>query len=179
MADMQETPNNSPQPQWQNDQEQIAEPSYGVIQWTSAEFTEQDKDTNWYLMFGSITALITVTIFIVTRELLAIAAILTASGSLIFFANHKPDARDYGISPEGITVNGKQHKMEEFKSFSLVEEGTKNTIWLKPIKRFAPFPIMYFDTKDEAAIVDTLSAYLPHEDRQLDLLDRLTKKLRF
>jgi len=38
---------------------------------------------------------------------------------------------------------------------------------------------MYFSPEDEQKIIDTLANFLPQEVRELDAVDRLTRRLRF
>jgi hypothetical protein len=85
----------------------------------------------------------------------------------------------YIVDEKGIQVQEKFHPYAEFRSFSVVEEGAINSIWLKPLKRFVPIVVMYFSPEDEQKIIDVLANFLPHEERELDAIDRLSKRMRF
>lgn len=150
-----------------------------TVSWTAAEYIEHEKDPKWYGMFLGATIVVTGIVYILTKEIIASVLILVAGISVAFFASRPPSEKTYEISGDGIRVDHRTYDIEEFKSFSIVEEGHKDSIWLKPVKKFAPFLIIYFHQEDEQAIIDTLSVMLPHEPRELDNIDKFTRKMRF
>lgn len=155
------------------------EPAFEPIQWSTAAFIEHEKNSSWYLMFAGGTFLITALVFFITREKIATGIIIAVAAAAAFFASRPPETRSYEISEDGIKIDKRLFAFDDFKSFSVVEEGDKDSVWLKPLKRFIPFTIIYFEPKDEERIIMALSAFLPHETRELDKLDQLTRKLRF
>lgn len=164
---------------WNNPEQPAYEPTLEPIQWSTAEFIEHEKSSSWYLMFGGSTILIAAFVLLITEEWLATAVILVVAATAAFFASRPAQTRKYEINEDGIKVDNRLFSFEDFKSFSVVEEGDKDSIWLKPMKKFVPFTIIYFEPKDEEQIIMALSAFLPHEARELDKLDQLTRKLRF
>lgn len=165
---------------WQGDEDAYAnEPAFEPIQWATAEFIEHEKDSRWYMMYALGIFFIAALIYLVTREILATVIVIFVAGTAAFFSSRPAQTRNYEINEDGIKIDKRQFVYEDFKSFSVVEEGPKDSIWLKPIKRFVPFTIIYFEPKDEENIIMALSAFLPHEERELDKLDQLTRKLRF
>ncbi len=157
----------------------LEQPSFDAISWSSVEYIEHDKSPIWYGMFAGATITAALIIYFLTKELLASIAIVVVGGGASFFASRPPATRTYTLTPETIKINEKEYSLENFSSFSVVEEGPKDSVWLKPTKRFAPMLMIYFEPKDEQQIVSALGSLLPHEERQLDNLDRLTRKLKF
>lgn len=155
------------------------QPTYDSISWSSVEYIEHEKSPAWYGMFAGATISTALIIYLLTKELLASVAITVVGGSASFFASRPPATRTYTLTPEAIKVNEKEYSLEGFQSFSVVEEGSKDSIWLKPTKRFAPMLMIYFEPKDEQQIITALGSLLPHEERELDNLDKLTRKLKF
>ena len=153
--------------------------SVASVDWSASEYIEHEKDIRWYgaLIGGGV--LLTALIFVITRDYLASAVVLLAIISIAVFAGRKPDTKQYSVDESGVKIGEKTYTYSQFRSFSLVEEGAINSIWLKPLKRFAPAVIMYFSPEDEQKIVDVLSNFLPHEDRELDAIDRFSKRVRF
>lgn len=153
--------------------------SVASVYWSASEYIEHEKDIRWYgaLIGGGV--LLTALIFVITRDYLASAVVLLAIISIAVFAGRKPDTKQYSVDESGVKIGEKTYTYSQFRSFSLVEEGAINSIWLKPLKRFAPAVIMYFSPEDEQKIVDVLSNFLPHEDRELDAIDRFSKRVRF
>ena len=164
---------------WQDQEYSIPEPDFTPIQWSSAEFIEHEKNSSWYMMFGVATILIAALVFLVTKEILATLIIIFVAATAAFYASRPAQTRSYEINEDGVKIDKRQFKYDDFKSFSVVEEGPKDSIWLRPMKKFVPFTIIYFEPKDEEPIIMALSAFLPHEERELDSIDKLTRKLRF
>lgn len=155
------------------------EPAFEPIAWSTAAFIEHEKSASWYLMFAGGTLFVTALVFFITQEIIATGIIIIVAASAAFFASRPAETRHYEINEDGIKIDKRQFAFDDFKSFSVVEEGDKDSIWLKPLKRFIPFTIIYFEPKDEEPIIMALSAFLPHEARELDKIDQLTRKLRF
>jgi len=159
---------------WQDQEYSIPEPDFTPIQWSTAEFIEHEKNSSWYMMFGVATILIAALVFLVTKEILATLIIIFVAATAAFYASRPAQTRSYEINEDGVKIDKRQFKYDDFKSFSVVEEGPKDSIWLRPMKKFVPFTIIYFEPKDEEPIIMALSAFLPHEERELDSIDKLT-----
>lgn len=149
------------------------------VQWSASEYVEHEKDSMWYLLLfaGGIT--LTAFIYLVTRDILASSVVLLAVISIGIFAKRKPETKNYSVDDKGLQIGDKKYNYSQFRSFSVVEEGAIDSIWLKPLKRFAPAVIIYFAPEDEEKIIEVLSNFLPHEDRKLDPIDRFSKRVRF
>jgi len=154
-------------------------PSIPTVEWTASEYVAHEKSANWYisLLVGSIVLVIAV--FLVTNDFLASIVILLVSSVIGVYAARKPVINRYIVNEKGIQVGDNFRPYLEFRSFSVVEEGAINSVWVKPLKRFAPIVVMYFSPEDEQKIIDTLANFLPHEERELDAIDRLSKRMRF
>jgi hypothetical protein len=151
----------------------------GTISWSASEYISHEKSPGWFAGITSAATAVSALIFILTEESLASITILIVAFSAMFFAGRKPDVKQYELSDIGLKVDGKRHELDQFRSFSIVDEGAIDSIWLKPLGRFVPMLIIYFSPEDEERIIEALSSFLPHEQRELDPLDRLTRRLRF
>jgi len=149
------------------------------IEWTASEYIAHEKSSLWYVSLVVGSVLVTAIIYLITREVLTAVAIIVVALSAGFFASRPPESKKYYLDHDGLKVDDKSYDLGNFKSFSIVEEGAINSIWLKPLGRFAPFLIIYFDPKDEEKIATMLNYYLPHEQRELDFIDRTMRRLRF
>ncbi len=149
------------------------------LSWSASEYVAHEKSASWYFMLLGGSLLITIIVYVLNRDIITSVAILTVSLSASFFASRKPASKTYALSEKGLRVDEKLYRYEEFKSFSLVEEGAIDSVWLKPLGRFAPLLVIYFEPKDEDEIIAILSMFLPHEKRELDPIDRMMKRLRF
>jgi hypothetical protein len=149
------------------------------FKWTASEFVEHSKNTGWYMGLGAGALLIAVIIFLVTRDKISTAVVIVAAVVLAIAAARKPRVLEYQVDDEGLSVGPKLYSYEQFKSFSIIDEGVVPSIYLMPIKRFQVSLTIYFAPADEDAIVGILSDRLPLEDRQLDPVDRFMHRIRF
>lgn len=149
------------------------------VSWSASEYVAHEKSASWYLaLFGAGTILV-VFIYIVTKDILASIVILLACAVIGVYAARKPATKQYVVDEKGITIDSVPHPYSEFRSFSVIEEGAINSVWLKPLKRFSPVVAIYFSPEDENRIIDVLANFLPHEQRELDAVDRFSKRMRF
>jgi len=152
--------------------------SSSAISWSASEYLEHERSQMWYvyLVFGSVA--ISGLIYLMLRDILTSVAILVVAMATGFFSSRPPTSKQYELSLEGLKIDNKVYELDSFKSFSIVEEGAIDSIWLKPLGRFSPFLIIYFDPKDEEKIVDLLNKAIPYEQRELDTIDKVSRKLR-
>ncbi len=176
---------NPPGQEWKSDQfdvqpqQQTAAPTMPKVTWSASEFISHQKTGVWYLGLGVATALITFIIVIVTKSFMSAGVVALTSIVLGFYAARKPEVKQYEINEYGVMIADKAFPYETFKSFSVVQEGAINSIWLRPLKKYLPTITMYFSPEDEDRIVDTLQNFLPEEDRALDSIERFTRRIRF
>jgi hypothetical protein len=154
-------------------------PSIPDVSWTASEYIAHEKTSGWYAMLFVITSVLVLAIFLITHDILASIVIFLASVAIAVYAGRKPATNSYVINEKGIQIQDAFHAYHEFRSFSVVSEGAIDSIWLKPLKRFAPIVVMYFSPEDEQKIIDVLANFLPHEERELDAVDRFSKRMRF
>ncbi len=149
----------------------------GALQWTASEYRVQQKNPLWFVIFIAIVAVISLGIFLLTHEKINAIVILVTGGAVAFFASQPPTDRHYEITEKSIKIDAKEYPLDAFQVFSVVDEGTRNSIWLRPIKKPSLMVIMHYPPEQEMNIINTLSQFLPHEDRKLDIVDRLAKKI--
>ncbi len=155
-------------------------PSIAPVSWTASEFIAHDKAAGWYgrLAIGGI-ALATL-IYIFTRgDWIATAMMLVVTLIFGVFAARKPRTLTYGLDQNGLQIAQKFYPYTDFKSFSLLDEGGVNGIWLMPLKRFMPSITIYYAPPDEEKILGVLSNYLPLEDKEHDVVDKFMRRVRF
>jgi len=154
-------------------------PPIDPVQWSASEYISHEKSTMWYFSLFSFGLVTTVIVYLLTKDILASVAILVGCVSMGIYAGRKPSVKNYTINEKGIQVDDMFHPYDKFRSFSVVEEGAIDSIWLKPFKRTSPTVVMYFAPAEEQKIVDVIANFLPHEQRELDAVDRFSKKIRF
>jgi hypothetical protein len=154
-------------------------PQSPLMQWNASEFIDHQKSTGWFmpLILGSIV--LSGAIYFFTRDILATLVIMLGCISFGTYARQKPRTLTYTLLPTSIRIGSKTYSYDDFKTFSIIEEGALFSIFLQPIKRFMPPLTIYFDPDDGEKIFDTLATHLPHIEREQDPIERLMRRIRF
>ena len=151
-----------------------------AISWSAQEFIANDKTAVWYGVFIAVVLVLAAIVFVIAKhDIFSVIVIIAAAIVLGIYAARKPKMVNYTLDGAGLHIDRKLFSLQQFRSFSVVDEGNVDCIWLTPLKRFAPAMAMYFSVEDEDAIIEVLSNYLPHEERQHDLVEKLMRKIRF
>lgn len=151
----------------------------GVVRWSASEFIAHEKNGSWYAMLIAGTIILSVIVFIITREWFSIVAIIILAIALAVFGKLKPRVLDYAIAPDTISVGEKQFTYDMFTSFAVIEDGGMTSLQLLPQKRFMVPITLYLDPAQADEIIETLGEYLPFEHRERDLTDRISSRFRF
>jgi hypothetical protein len=173
------------QPQWDTEatppsgQPVSAHPAIEPIRWSASEFISHQKTSSWYVVFGMGAGVLTFLVIYITSSIMSGLVVAMASVALAVFAARKPETKQYELNDSGIMIGGNAYPYEQFKSFSVVEEGALESIWLRPLKRYMPTMVIYFAPEDEQRIVDMLENFLPEETRALDTIDKISRRIRF
>ena len=148
------------------------------VHWQATEYIQRDKNALWYLLFGIVVlGLIALAIFLMKAWTFAILVAVMAA-AVIVYTNRPPRVLNYTLSSKGLYINDRLYGLGEFKSFAVVKDLHEFSVVLVPTKRFAPVVSVYFPESAGEQIVDILGSYLPMEERDLDFIDKLVRKLR-
>lgn len=153
--------------------------SVETVSWTASEFVEHQKPQGWYALLGLGAVVISAVLYFILKDIITVVVVALATVMFGVVGARKPRSLTYAIGQTGIKIGEKSFPYEAFKSFSVIEEGAIDSIQLAPLKRFMPPISLYFPPDHEQEIVDTLAAYLPHEERNHDAVDRLMKRVHF
>lgn len=147
------------------------------ISWDAPEFIDHQHGTGWYLVLTLIT-LALAGFLVLSRDFIAAGIVLVLGVIVAIFASRKPGTAKYDITNAGLGINGKTYRYGDYKSFAIFREGALSSVNLFPLKRFMPPISAYFDAADEPKITAALGNYLPYEQRKMDVIDRLSRRLR-
>ncbi len=151
-----------------------------VINWTASEYIAHQKSPAWFLALGVGAVIVAVAVYLITSgDIFAVVVILFVAVIFAVYAAKKPKEQTYSISPGGIVVGARMYTFDQFKAFSIIDEGVFSSIMFLPMKRFMPAISIYYDPQDEERIVQTLSDYLPVDAQKRDAVDALMRKIRF
>lgn len=149
------------------------------VTWTASEFVANHKTTGWYMLFTLCLGALGGIVYFITRDIFSISVIFVAGLLFIILASRKPRQLTYTVDQQGITMGEKFYPYSLFKSFGVGHEGVIGAINLMPLKRFMPELSIYYPAEDENKILDTLSEYLPHDQKEEAGVDRLLRRMRF
>lgn len=156
------------------------DPDHAVaeIRWSASEYAAHQRSAAWFA--GAAAALLAVgaLVWLVSREMLSVLVVMSIAAGLLVLAVRPPRTVDYKISNRGLQIGGRFYRFDDYRSFSVLQEGVVPSLFLLPLKRFAPPLSAFCDPAQAPAIIEAISQYLPHEDRQPDMIDRLTARLR-
>ena len=150
----------------------------GAVSWQAVEFIQHPHNSSWYGALVFLTAALTAFVYFITKDYIATATIPIVGVIVGVFAGHKPQVVHYEIASSGLKIGEKSYPYKLFKSFSILQEGDLNSVNLFPLKRFMPPIAAYFEAAEQDKIVNALGEYLPFEERKMDSIDRLSRRLR-
>ncbi len=149
------------------------------VTWTASEFLAHPKNISWFIALGLVTAVLCIGVYTLTRDKITTGMLIIISLAFGALATRQPRVLKYMIDDQGISVGDKFYPYGLFKSFSIMEEGAVNSIYLMPLKRFMPALTMYYPPNEEQKVMNVLDKYLPREFRKHDPIDRLMSKIHF
>jgi hypothetical protein len=162
-----------------NDIEGIDEEPDNTFSWNAPEFVHHPKNFAWYAQFTLVSLALAALIYFLTKSIVSISVVIVGTLLLAYYSAKEPQEITYSMNNRGITVRQKYYAYENFRSFSLVEEGTARSIVFMPQKRFALMLSIYYQVNDEEMIIGLLSTVLPMTEFSHDVVDRLMHHIRF
>jgi hypothetical protein len=148
------------------------------MEWTASEADYNQKGMWWYLVLAAIIVVLVATA-VIFKLWLGIGVFVVMGVAIAIFAQRGPHTQSYMLDEQGLTVEGKLYPYDKFKSFGVIADPSWHAIDLESTSRVMPRLNILYNDSDFDAIVDILTAVLPREDRSPDLIERLTRWLRF
>jgi len=160
------------------DTQQPVRQSDESIDWQASEYIHHDKGALWLVGLVVIALIIIgVAVWFGQWIFAALAGLMAVTFGV--YAFRKPHDVRYHLSDDGLQINDKTFKLDEFRSFGVIPDGAFYSIQLIPTKRFLPAITIYFADPDGEQIVDILGAHLPMLEAHVDPVDTFMRKLRF
>ena len=160
------------------EEDELAVSDEPAFQWQASEYVQHHKGAGWYMgLAGVFLILLGVAIF--TQQWLSIAVFVVMAVAVVVYAHKPPRILTYMLDFKGITIEDKFYGYDQFRSFAVLQNSEWHAIDLEPTQRFMPRLTVIFVSEDLDGIVEHLSLHLPRSDRQPDLIERLTRYVRF
>ena len=175
--------------QWQynsgkltNEQEQptsnVAEDAV-LAQWTASEFIHHDKSPKWFLILVIGVVVISVLMFVITREVISVIVTVVLGVVFGMYAQAQQKTISYTLSPHGITADDKHYNFTDFKSYSVMQESAMPYIQLIPRQRFMVALSIHVEPDKINEIAEKLGEFVPYDQKEHDFVDKLTAKIRY
>jgi hypothetical protein len=149
-----------------------------AFSWQASEFVQHHKGMGWYAILLLASAIL-IAVAAYLHSWLEIGVFIAVCAVVIVYARKPPRTLMYELSGQGIQIDGKMYAFTEFRSFAVMHDEEWQSIDLEPTKRLSPRVVMLFDPEDSDSIVGHLELHLPRHDREADLVERITRYLRF
>ena len=150
-----------------------------AVSWQASEYIDHEQGAKWFLGLIVVTALVATAAYFMTSSYFTPATIGIVGIIVAIAARHTPRQLSYELDTANLSIGGKKYPLDSFRSFSIIEEGPVSSIELTPLKRLAAPISVFFETTDQDKIVDVLEDRVPYEDRDLDAVERLSRRLHF
>lgn len=148
------------------------------VSWEASEYILHEKTAGWFVIFGVSSAIVLFGTYLILKDIVSIVVVAMMAITVVLFANRKPRSLHYTVSDEGIKIDERGYPYSSFKSFSIMSYGAVESVYLEPLERFMPPISIYFAPEDADRIMNVLGTYLPHRDREPDLIDRIVHRIR-
>jgi hypothetical protein len=149
-----------------------------VISWEASEYIHNDKGVMWLVGLG-VVAMVFALIAIFLQAWTFLAMVIAGAIAMGVFAFRQPHVLHYTLNDVGVQIADRTYHYSDFRAFGIMQEGAFFTMTLIPVKRFAPALSVYFAEEQGEDIVDIVSAHLPMEHVEPDIIDRIMHLLRF
>lgn len=151
-----------------------------AVAWTASEFIAHEKSARWYVTLAVAAVAIAAGIYFVTgHDKFSTGIVLLVALFFGIYAARRPRVLQYALSRDGVHVGAKMYHYQDFKSFSVTEEGAVASVVFMPLKRFVPPLTIYLAPEVEDAVLQALGEVLPLEAHRRDAVDGFLKRIRF
>jgi hypothetical protein len=154
-----------------------ATPKTQSIIWTASESVDHQRGKIWYLVAILVAAAI-VGLAIWTKQYTMGGLAIIMLIAVIVVVRKPAREINYELSDAGLTIDGRLRPFEEFRAFGVRRDGALWQLVLIPVKRFGLAVTMFIHDDQGEQIVDALGGRLPMEDVPVDMVDKLTRRLK-
>lgn len=136
-----------------------------------------DRGPKWYASIFAVTATFAGLTLLGTGSWMSAIVVVMAASALVVVNTKGPQVQAYGIFDAGVQIEERFYGYEQLRSFSLSNLNGETLIELEPSKRFYPRITMHVgDFMDQAQ--ELLSQFLPKNNREPDMIDKISQRLK-
>lgn len=147
-----------------------------LLSWQSHGDAHQ-RGPQWYIGLFALSGILAAAMALMTGSWMSAVVVVLAVVALVTVNIKGPKAQAYGIFTSGIQIEDRFYSFDQLRSFSLSSQNGGALIELEPSKRFMPRITMHAgDNADQAQ--ELLTEFLPRDDREPDMIDKLSQRLK-
>jgi uncharacterized membrane protein YphA (DoxX/SURF4 family) len=146
--------------------------------WEASEFVQHDKPASWYIGLWA-GVVILCAILGLLQQWVSIVVVVVMTIAILVYSRKEPRTLEYALDDKGISINGRLSPYSHFRSFNVQEEVGWKEIDLEPTQRFSPRLTLIADDENLEQIADILAHHLPEVNRTPDIIERLSRYLKF
>jgi hypothetical protein len=154
-----------------------------IFTWKASEYLKHNHTIAWYIGMVVATAGLIGIIVLISggfgfQEILSAFVVILMFVSIIVYAHKNPRELNYTLSSTGIFLGDKYYSYSDFHSYAVLPYHGQLSIELDPLKRFMPRVSLPLEESHLAEVGKILEARLPRTERELDIIDRISHRLK-
>lgn len=148
------------------------------ITWKAPEFIKYEKGPDWYWAVGVISITIAVAAVVFGNVLFGIL-VLIASVALTLQGSQDPEIREFSVDRQGVQADEILYPYSSLKSFWVENNPHEQKLLLQSEKAWMPYIVMPIAEVDPEEVRDFLLQFLPEEEHQEPLTQKIMEYLGF
>jgi len=148
------------------------------ISWQAPEFIAYEKGPDWYWAVGVISITLAVAAIIFGNILFAVV-ILIGSFALSLQATRDPEIRDFSVNRKGVQADETLYPYSSLESFWVENNPHEQKVILMSEKTWMPYIVLPIAEHDPEEIRNFMIEYLPEEEHQEPLTQKIMEYLGF
>lgn len=150
-----------------------------LYRWEALEFGESSERTpSWYLGVGFVL-LAFVAYSIYQGEWIRVGVAVMIAVVLVLMLRMKPRTFSHALTEEGMLVGGKVYSYGKYKAFGIVRGMEGSRMVVIPTQRLSPGLSLQLGGADVEKIRAIMTRFLPEQEMDEDVVDRMNRWFRF
>jgi len=148
------------------------------IRWQAPEFITYEKGTDWYWAVGVIAITLAVAAILFGNILFSLVIII-GTAALSMQASRDPEIREFAVGDRGVQIDDTLYPYSSIISFWVENNPHEQKLLLQSEKMWMPYIVMPIAEVDPEEVRNFLINYLPEEEHQEPLSQKIMEYLGF
>ncbi|QQG45592.1 MAG: hypothetical protein HYW89_01555 [Candidatus Sungiibacteriota bacterium] len=148
------------------------------IEWTAYEYRPKEHGQVWFLTLGAVTLFLVILGFVI-RNYFFVVFIVLAYAVIILYTKRGPQKFSAALAKEGVRFGKMLYKFSDLKSFWIFNYGDQAELSLETTKTISQFIRLPLGSIRAETVRNFMIKYLPEEEHQELITDKITRGLGF